>query len=95
MKRKPLVHHNHFALLLLFVIGAVLSGCITVDCKGDCCGAGGGKEACYSHNPPTAADTTKFNCTQGDVCDPGGTCPRGKTCKTTVSGTTCSCGCQS
>ena len=97
MKRKAMLPRNGFALLLIICFGAMLSGCITVSCGSECCD-GGGKEGCFWHNPPTPADKTALGCTQGDVCDPGGTCPRGKKCKTTTSTsggvTTCACGCQ-
>jgi hypothetical protein len=98
MKRKAALSRNRFALLLAICFGAMLSGCITVDCGGGDCSKCGGGEGCFSHNPPTPADVTQYSCTQGNVCDPGGTCPRGKKCKTTTSSsggvTTCACGCQ-
>lgn len=102
--RIPLLPWNGFKLLFCLCFGVILSGCISVnqvcrDC-GSCNGSGGGsgEEACAYHTPPNSADTTKFTCTQGKVCDPGGTCLAGMTCKTTtyvLNGITyCACGCK-
>src|SRR5262245_3328779 len=97
MSQRMLVPYRGFAVMFVIFFGVMLSGCIHVDCK-DCCGTGG-KEACFSHNPPTTTEMSTFNCNSGDICDAGGTCPRGQTCKTTSTGTpgnpgVCSCGCK-
>jgi hypothetical protein len=93
---------NKLALLFCLSFGAMLAGCVSVNVSPNCkdCGScgGPGEEACAYHTPPNSADTTKFTCTQGKVCDPGGTCLAGMTCKTTTyvqNGITyCACGCK-
>ena len=99
MRRLALLPRNGFALLFMICFAAFLSGCISLECNGcSKCGDTGG-EGCISHTPPSQApgDPT-FHCTAGSVCDPGGTCLRGMTCKTSVTlvnnELTCSCGCK-
>lgn len=93
MTRIPLIPKKGFGLLFCLLTAAVLSGCISLDCKGCTkCDGTAGTDAC-GWRAPTAADTTTFKCTKGRVCTGYGTC--GGTCTTTVSldQTTCACSC--
>lgn len=96
MKHISLFPRNGFALFLCLLFGAVLSGCITLDCK-DCqkcgdAGVQGGGEACRYRNA-TPAVPGPGGCTSGKVCTGGGTCPGGCVTVPGSPTTPCSCPC--
>jgi hypothetical protein len=76
-------------LFVLFFV-AMLSGCgFCRYCKPQSCPG----EGCYSHSA-TEEEQTQWNCPNGGViCNPGGSCPPGRSCKTKVTGGYCSCSC--
>jgi hypothetical protein len=92
MTRLLLRPQKGFVLLYCLFMAALLSGCISVDCKG-CQKCGGGPdEGCFSHDA-SAQEKINFGCPNGGkICNGGGTCAG--TCRTTVSGGWCMCGCQ-
>jgi hypothetical protein len=103
MERLPLPPRKGFGLLFCFLMGSLLAGCITVDCNdcqkcagvqtGETTQTGQGELTACLWRPANATDKATFGCPNGGrVCTGGGSCAG--TCKTTVSGGTCFCGCQ-
>ena len=90
MRAISLFPRKGFALAFCLLFGAVLSGCITLDCK-DCqkCGDQGGGELCRYRNA-TPANPGPGGCTSGRVCT-SGTCPGG--CVTVPGSVTTPCTC--
>lgn len=94
MRSISLFRRNRFALLFCVLFAAVLSGCITLDCK-DCQKCGDtttSGEACRYRNA-TTSNPGPGGCTSGKVCAGGGTCPGGCTTVPGSATVPCSCPC--